>query len=335
MMGYFENIEFVYPWLLLLLLLPMALYAWKYYRSKRDNVFLRVPDVGQIANIRTWKSKFFPIIDVLRYLGLAAIIFGIARPQKTLQEEEIKAEGIDIMMVMDVSSSMLAKDFKPDRLEASKKLAANFVDKRPYDRVGLAIFAGESYTQSPITSDHKVIKEFLGSVRCGLLKDGTAIGMGLAAGVNRLKDSKAKSKIVILLTDGVSNSGYIQPMTAAEIAKEFGVKVYTIGVGTKGTAMSPIGKYRNGTFRFGMSRVEIDEALLKRISNLTNGQYFRATSNEQLAKVYDVIDQLEKTEMDITVIKRYEEYFYIFGFLALIFIVLSSLLKWTIFRIIN
>ena len=332
-MSFFENIDFVHPWMLALALIPIAAIIWGRIKKRDVQVYLNVPDLGNVPEIKSWKLRLYPIVKILNYLAIALLIVAMARPQKTLQEQEIKAEGIDIMLVMDVSSSMLAKDFDPDRLESSKVLATDFVNKRPYDRIGLAIFAGESYTQSPLTTDHKVIKQFLSGIRCGLLKDGTAIGMGLAAGVNRLKDSKAKSKIVILLTDGVNNSGYIQPMTAAEIAKEFDVKVYTIGVGTMGTALSPIAKLRDGSFRFGRTRVEIDEQLLKEISNLTGGQYFRATSHKRLQEIYNIIDRLEKTEMDITVIKRYEEYFYVFAGLGLILLLLSGLMKSTLFRV--
>jgi len=215
----------------------------------------------------------------------------------------------------------------------SKSMAAEFVGKRPYDRIGLAVFAGESFTQCPLTSDHAVLKEFLAGLQCGFLEDGTAIGMGLAAGVNRLKESLAKSKVVILLTDGVNNAGYIQPLTAAEIAKEFDVKVYTIGVGTEGTALSPVSKQRSGKYIFGMARVEIDEELLKEISNMTGGQYFRAKDEESLQRIYDQIDELEKTEMDVTVIKRYEEVYPVLLLIGILILVLDRLLKWSLLRL--
>ena len=260
------------------------------------------------------------------------LVIALARPQLTLKEEQIDAEGIDIILAMDLSSSMLAKDFKPDRLEASKVVAADFVEQRPYDRMGLTVFAGESFTQCPLTTDHKVVNEFLANLECGVLDDGTAIGMGLATGVNRLKDSEAKSKVVILLTDGVNNVGYVQPITAAEIAREFGVKVYTIGVGSTTEALSPIGRRGDGEYIFGFTRVEIDEDLLIEIADMTNGKYFRAVDEESLKQIYAEIDRLEKTKLEITTIKRHSEEYFRFAFLAMIFIGLEVFLRYTIFR---
>jgi Ca-activated chloride channel family protein len=228
---------------------------------------------------------------------------------------------------MDLSSSMLARDFNPDRLTVSKETAMEFIDKRPYDRIGLVVFAGESFTQSPLTTDHRIVKELLASMDSGLLEDGTAIGMGLASSVNRLKDSEAKSKIVILLTDGVNNAGYIKPMTAAEIAKELNVKVYTIGVGSMGEAMSPISRRSDGRYIFGLSRVEIDEELLTELSELTGGKYYRATNERSLEDVYNEIDKLEKTEIEIKIFKRYSEEYRLFLLIGLIFIGLEWLLN--------
>ncbi len=256
----------------------------------------------------------------------------MARPQLALKEEIVRADGIDIFLVMDLSSSMLARDFDPDRLEVSKRVATRFIDKRTYDRIGLAVFSGESFTQSPLTTDHAVVKQLLAGLQCGLLKDGTAIGMGLAAGVNRLKDSEAKSKVVILLTDGVNNSGYIKPLTAAEIAVEFGVKVYTIGVGSTGEALAPVSVRDDGRYLFGMTRVEIDEGLLREIAEMTGGRYFRATSAKDLEEIYDVIDTLEKTEMEITTFKRYSEEYYRFLLGGLLLIFIERVLSLTIFR---
>ena len=261
-----------------------------------------------------------------------ALVAALARPQKTLREEEVKAEGIDIMLIMDLSSSMLAKDFSPNRLEVSKKVAIDFVDKREYDRIGLVVFAGESFTQCPITTDHAILKSFLANLACGNLEDGTAIGMGLASAVNRLKESEVKSKVVILLTDGVNNAGYIKPMTAAEIAKELGVKVYTIGVGTLGNAVSPVSKKRNGEYIYGMAKVEIDEALLREISSLTGGKYYRAVNQQKLEQIYNEINQLEKTKIDVTVYKRYSEEFRMFLFWAILFLLAELICKHIILR---
>lgn len=327
----YNDITFVQPWwLLLLALLPVLVYWWyKTYDKRYTSLRVSSLPVSIRPTFRSWLAKWSPIFS---FLAAAAFILALARPQKTLQEEEIKAEGIDIFMVMDLSSSMLARDFQPDRLEASKRLGAQFIDKRPHDRIGLAVFAGESFTQCPLTSDHKVLKEFMAGLRCGFLEDGTAIGMGLAAGVNRLKESMAKSKVIILLTDGVNNAGYIQPITAAEIAKEFDVKVYTIGVGSEGTALSPVRKRNNGDYIFGMARVEIDEALLRRISDMTGGQYFRARNATGLQQIYEQIDLLEKTEMDVTVIKRYEEKFHGFVFIGIGLLLLNWLIRSTLLR---
>jgi Ca-activated chloride channel family protein len=260
------------------------------------------------------------------------MVIALARPQLTLKEEEIKAEGIDIIMVMDISSSMLAQDFQPDRLQVSKAVAKEFIDKREYDRIGLVVFAGESFTQCPLTTDHRVVKDFLDGLQCGLLDDGTAIGMGLASAVNRLKDSDAKSKVVILLTDGVNNSGYIKPITAAEIAKELETKVYTIGVGSRGQALSPVSRRSDGRYIFGMANVEIDEALLNQIAEMTGGNYYRATDESSLMAIYDEIDKLEKTEMEITTFKRYSEEFRRFLIIGLLLFLVETLLRLSIFK---
>jgi len=227
---------------------------------------------------------------------------------------------------------MLAQDFKPDRLEVSKRVASEFVDKRQYDRVGLVVFAGESFTQCPITTDHRVVKDFMSNLSCGLLEDGTAIGMGLASAVNRLKTSEAKSKVVILLTDGVNNAGYIKPNTAADIAKEFDVKVYTIGVGSMGQALSPVSRRSDGRYIFGMARVEIDETLLREIAQMTGGRYYRATTEQSLEAIYAEIDQLEKTEIDVTVFKRYSEEFGRFMIWGMGFLLLELVLRFTVLK---
>lgn len=317
-------------WLFLLLLIPAAIY----WRRRRRSVQVRigVPGVSHFAGNPGIRARIYPLLNILMYAGLALLIVAMARPRKMLKEEIVRAEGIDIFLVMDLSSSMLARDFDPDRLEVSKEVAIDFVEKRPYDRFGLAVFAGESYTQCPLTTDHRVVKDFLASLRCGILEDGTAIGMGLAAAVNRLQESEAESKVVILLTDGVNNAGYIKPMTAAEIAQEFGVRVYTIGVGSRGEALAPMSRRDDGRYIFGMARVEIDEALLREIANLTGGQYYRATSETDLVQIYDEIDKLEKTEMDVTAFKRYSEEYvpwimWGLGLLSLGFILNLSLLR--------
>jgi len=328
----FENITFVNKELFILLLLLPLLGAWYFFQYKKRYPTLQMPSLEAVKGISSWRGKLRAILPILRVLTFLFFIIALARPQQTLKEEEIKAEGIDIALVMDLSSSMLAQDFKPDRLEVSKQVASDFIDKRQHDRISLAVFAGEAFTQCPLTTDHRVLKEFLGGLKCGILEDGTAIGMGLATAVNRLKDSEAQSKVVILLTDGDNNAGYIQPMTAAEIAQEFDVKVYTIGVGSRGKALTPVSRNSNGQYIFGLANVQIDEELLGEIADLTEGKYFRATDEQSLEQIYNDIDQLEKTEIEVTTIKRYSEEFHRFVILGLIFLLLEFLLRYTVLR---
>ncbi|NNE25657.1 MAG: VWA domain-containing protein, partial [Saprospiraceae bacterium] len=303
----FQNPEFF----ILLGIIPLIA-AWFWWSKKPYEPSITISDITDFVDYPNWRGKARIILPILRTLAGIALIVALARPQLTLKEEEINAEGIDIAMVMDLSSSMLAQDFKPDRLEVSKKVAEEFVSKRIHDRIALSVFAGEAFTQCPLTTDHEVLKQFLAELKCGILEDGTAIGMGLASAINRLKDSEAKSKIVILLTDGVNNAGYIKPITAAEIAQEFDVKVYTIGVGSMGDALTPVSRRSDGQYIFGLARVEIDEALLTQIAEMTGGKYYRATSAEALQQIYDEIDVLEKTEIEITTLKRYSDEFYKF-----------------------
>ncbi|MEM6698992.1 MAG: VWA domain-containing protein, partial [Bacteroidota bacterium] len=328
----FQSIQFVNPiFFLLLLLIPIVgLIAWQ-RRSKRE-VNLKMSSLKALEATPSLRGRLRSLLPVLRALAFASLVIAMTRPQSVLQQEEVKAEGIDIMLVMDLSSSMLAQDFKPDRLEVSKAVASEFVRKREYDRMGLVVFAGEAFTQCPLTTDHKVLQEFLASLECGMLEDGTAIGMGLASSVNRLKDSEAESKVVILLTDGDNNAGYIQPITAAEIAQEFGVRVYTIGVGTMGSAYAPVGRLPGNRYRFGLVTVKIDEALLRQISGMTGGKYFRATTNEALQEIYDEIDELEKTEIEVTMIRRYSEKYHIFVFWGLVFLLLEVILRYSVLR---
>lgn len=332
MSDFFQSYQFVNPIFFLLLGLIPALAFWYYYKQEERFARMSMPSLEALDGMHSWRSRMWWMLPLLRALAFTMLVIAMARPQLILQEEEVNADGIDIMLVMDLSSSMLAQDFKPDRLEASKEVAARFIDKREHDRVGMVSFAGEAFTQCPLTTDHRVLKEFLGGLECGILEDGTAIGMGLATAVNRIKDSAAKSKVVILLTDGVNNAGYVKPMTAAEIAREFGVKVYTIGVGTMGDALAPVRKRSNGQYIFGLIPVEIDEGLLIEIAGMTGGKYFRATSEEALEKIYEDINQLEKTTIEVTAIKRYSEEFYRFVFLGLLFLFLEIILRYTVLR---
>lgn len=335
MIDYLKNIEFVDPWLLWLGIIPVAWYAWKYIKKKSSDTTFTISSSEPISSVSSWRTRLTWLPDFLRLIGLLFLIVALARPQLTLKEEEVKAEGIDIMLAIDLSSSMLAKDFEPDRLEVSKEVAVDFVKKRPYDRIGLAVFAGEAFTQCPLTTDQNILTDFLKTLMVGTLADGTAIGMGLATAVNRLKDSESKSKIVILLTDGVNNTGYIDPETASQIAEEYDVKVYTIGVGSEGNALTPVNRRSNGQYIFRMSRVQIDEALLQEISRNTGGRYFRATDRADLENIYAEIDRLEKTEIEVNVFKRYEDEFRNFLLLGLLFLGIELILRNTVLNILN
>lgn len=324
------NITLVYPYMLLLLVAIPAMFWWKRNRHVSRQAQFLLPNAEQ--GRQGWRSRLRQWVPYFRIASLSLLLLALTRPQRQFAEQNIDAEGIDIMMVMDLSSSMLAKDFTPDRLEASKAVAREFVNKRKHDRIGLVVFAGEAFTQCPLTTDHRVIDQYLANLQCGFLEDGTAIGMGLAIGVNGLKSSNTKSKVIILLTDGVNNRGYIQPVLAAELAKEIGVKIYSIGVGTTGEALSPINRTSNGEYIFGMIPVEIDEDLLRQMSTMTNGRYYRATSQTALKRIYDEIDKLEKTKMNVTVVKRYTELFYGLAAAALLLLVLEFLIQYWIAR---
>ena len=331
MIDFFSHINFVHPYFLSLLLLVPLLVFWYIRQLTKRYASMRMPAMDNFS-ASSIRGRLQVILPILRALAFIALVIALARPQKSLREEDIKAEGIDIMMAIDLSSSMLAQDFDPNRLEASKRVGRDFIAKRAYDRVGLVVFAGEAFTQCPLTTDHDVVQQFLASLECGILEDGTAIGMGLATAVNRIKDSPVKSKIVILLTDGVNNTGYVAPLQAAQVAQEFGVKVYTIGVGSTGQTMATSARRRDGRYVFNMVRVEIDEALLTQIAQMTGGKYYRATDEASLINIYDTIDQLEKTEIDVTVIKRYSEEFYWFVIIGLIFLALEVFLRYTVLR---
>lgn len=331
-MRLWNNILIHDPWWLLLLgLIPLAIW-WRSRRRLQEGVSAIEMPLATVPLKKSWRMILYACVEPLFWVSIGLMIIAMARPQSEHSEEVVKGEGIDIFLVMDLSSSMLARDFEPDRLSVSKKVAVDFVSHRTYDRIGLAVFAGESYTQCPLTNDHDVLNEYLEGLECGALEDGTAIGMGLAAAVNRLKDSDAKSKVVVLLTDGVNNAGYIRPSTAAGLAKEFGIKVYTIGVGSYGQALSPVRRRSNGDYMFGITNVEIDEDLLRQIAEDTGGKYYRAVSEESLQEVYNEIDRLEKTEVEIIVYKRYQELYYWplaagFFLLSLLFLLRSTLVR--------
>lgn len=331
-MSWLSGIEFKDPDVLWLLLLVPAMVAWYIWRLRKDRAQLRFSHTGHLHGIKvTLRQQMVHAPMVLRCLAMAVFIVALARPQSTSSWQDVTSEGIDIVISMDISGSMLAEDFKPNRLEASKKVAMDFIGQRPNDRIGLVVFAGESFTQCPLTTDHSVIQNLFKGVENGMLEDGTAIGMGLANGVKRLKDSEAISKVVILLTDGENNAGSIAPLTAAEIAKEFGVRVYTIGVGTHGTAPFPM------TNMFGQRvyqdvEVRINEDLLTQVAEMTGGRYFRATDNESLKKVYEEIDQLEKSKIDVTEFRKRKEEFLPLALLGLLLFGLELLLRNTLLR---
>lgn len=326
-----KHISFAHPlYFGLLLLIPFMLW-WQQRTRKKANAAMRLTTLSGIAFVKpTWRVSFRPVLTVMRVIALVALIIALARPQSSNVTENIDSEGVDIVLSVDVSGSMLAEDLKPNRIEAAKKVAMNFVDQRPTDRLGLVIFSGESFTQCPITIDHNVLKEQISQVKSGVLVDGTAIGMGLATGVDRLRYAKGKSRILILLTDGVNNTGLIDPMTALEIAKSYKVRVYTIGVGTEGQAPFPV------QTPFGIQKqmvpVQIDEPLLRKIATETGGKYFRAVNNRSLDAIYKEIDTLEKTKIEISSYKHYAELFFPFALIAVICLVLEMVLRYTVFR---
>ncbi len=327
-----ENIEFANPeFFWLLLLLPLAL-LWYLFKRREQTASLKISSIKGFAK-EGILPKLKPLLFLFRLLALAAIVVAMARPQtEDISTRTKTTKGIDIVMAIDVSSSMLARDLKPNRLSALKDVAADFIRKRPNDRIGLVVYAGEGYTKTPITSDKSIVLSALREITYGQLNDGTAIGMGLATSVNRLKESRAISKIIILLTDGVNNSGFIEPQTAADLAVEFGIKTYTIGLGTNGNALTPIEYNADGSFRYGMRKVEIDEKLLKAIAKSTGGKYFRATDNEKLEAIYDEINKLEKTEIEEFKYYKYEEKFRPWVLLAGALLLFEWVMRNTLFR---
>ena len=332
---WWNDIQFANPELFVLFaIIPILVLAYV-LRLKDNKASIRL---STLSSIDASEDKLMIILRHtpfgLSILAFSFIIISLARPQSSLSWQDVTTEGIDIVLAMDISGSMLAEDLKPNRLEASKAVAQDFIAGRPSDRIGLVTFSGESFTQSPLTTDHSVLKNLFKDVKNGMIEDGTAIGMGLATSVNRLRDSDAKSKVVILLTDGSNNSGSVPPMTAAEIAREFGVRVYTIGVGTNGKAPFP---YQNafGQISYQSVEVKIDEKTMQEIANLTGGQYFRATNNRSLEAIYKEIDELEKSKIEVTEYRKKKEEFFPFALIAAIFLLMEFGLKNTFLRTIN
>ena len=328
----FKGIDFTQKEFLWLLLLLPCMMFWHVLKHKKQTAQFSISSVQGFQRNTVWSTlKHF--LFVLRMSAVVLVVLALARPQTVDVSSKTKTtRGIDIVMAIDVSASMLAKDLKPNRLEALKNVASDFIKGRPNDRIGLVEYAGESYTKTPITSDKSIVLQSLKEIKYNtVITGGTAIGMGLATSVNRIKDSKAKSKIIILLTDGVNNAGFIDPQTASELAVEYGIKTYTIGLGTNGMALSPIA-IRNGVFQYGKIQVEIDEELLKEIAKVTGGKYFRATNNRKLKEIYKEIDKLEKTEVEEFKFYNYEEEFRPLIWIALGLLLLEFLLRFTIFR---
>ncbi len=327
-----SKFEFANPEFLWLLVLLPIIVLWHFFTRKKDTASVTFSNTSSFSN-GSILSKLKPFLYLLRLAAIGSLIIALARPRNKEVTTKTKAnKGIDIVMAIDVSASMLAKDLKPNRLEALKKVAGNFIDKRPNDRIGIVVYAGESFTQTPITSDKRIVKNTIRSLKWGQLDGGTAIGMGLGSGVNRLKDSKAKSKVIILLTDGVNNSGNIDPKTATELAKSLNIKVYTIGLGTNGTAQMPVARGMDGKLIYNRVPVKIDEELLKYIAKETKGKYFRATSNSKLNKIYDEINKLEKTKIEEFKYTNFEEMFRRFVLIALALVFIEMLLRFTVFR---
>ncbi len=326
-----SEVTFAHPKILFLLLLIIPAIVWYIYRQKK------VPSV-QVSSTKSvedlpvsYKEILSHILFVLRLAVIGLLVIALARPQSSNSWENVSTQGIDIVLALDISGSMLAQDLKPDRLEASKNVAIEFISGRPNDRIGLVVFSGESFTQCPLTTDHAVLINLFKDIKSGIIEDGTAIGVGLANAVKRLKDSDAISKVIILLTDGVNNQGAINPITSAELAKIFGIRVYTIGVGTEGVAKYPV-RDMFGRTRLMKMDVEIDEETLLHISDITNGKYFRATDNNKLRQIYLEIDRLEKSKINVKEFSRKEEEYMPFVLIGFILLLVEFLIRRTILR---
>ncbi len=326
-----NGITFAQPAFFWLLgLIPLIIFFYFFYLRKKTSQITFSGFAVFIGLKQSFRLQMQSLPFILKILAFALAVAALARPQSTSSGQNVTTEGIDIILALDISSSMLAEDLKPNRIEAAKKVADDFIDSRPNDRIGLVVFGGESFTQCPLTTDHSVLKNLFGGIQSGMLADGTAIGEGLATAVNRIRKSTAKSKVIILLTDGVNNIGAIAPETAGEIAKTFGIRVYTIGVGTRGMApypfKTPFGiQYQN-------MEVQIDENILQQIASETDGKYFRATNSTKLKEIYDSIDKLEKTKIDVTEFRKHTEEFYPWAIAALLLLIADLALRFTVFK---
>lgn len=327
-----SSFEFASPYFLYGLIIIPLLIVWYIFRGRRQSAYIRFADTSFFSRLpRSWRAYCRHMLFVLELSAMTLLFIALARPQSSSTNQKVNVEGIDIVMTIDISSSMLAQDLKPDRLEAAKEVGSDFIKGRPDDRIGLVVFASETFTQVPLTTDHGMILNMLKDMRCGMLEDGTAIGDGLASSVSRLKDSEAISKVVILMTDGDNNAGSVDPSTAAEMAKLFGVRVYTIGVGTRGKAPYPVHD-QYGRKYFQQLDVNINEPLLQQIADETGGKYFRATSNEKLEQIYAEIDQLERSKIEVNEFKRVHEEFLPFVLWATALLLLAFALRHTVFK---
>lgn len=326
-----EDLSFAYPYVLWFLLVIPAMIFWHYFKGRKREPGINYSYLKFLDGVSSnWKEKLKDVPIFLRAAALTFMIIALARPQTFSSGENIYAEGIDISLVLDISGSMLAEDLRPNRLESAKNVIDKFIEGRVSDRIGLVVFSRYAFTQCPLTVDYNVLRNLLSEIKSGMIEDGTAIGNALANGTNRLKDSEAKSKIIILLTDGVNNAGEVDPLTAVEIAKNYGIRIYTIGVGTRGEAPYPV--QTPFGIRYQMVPVEIDEALLKNIAESTGGQYFRATDNRTLNEIYNKIDKLEKTKVEVTSYQSAAELYYGWLKIGLLLILLELILSKTIFR---
>lgn len=324
-----SNIEFAHPWVLLGLVVVPLMVGWWLWRYRKQDAAVQHSDIAVFDGVgRTLRARLRWLPYALRVVAVAAMVVALARPQSSLSRQEMTVEGIDIVMAMDISGSMLAEDFKPNRLEAAKRVAADFVEGRKSDRMGLVVFAGQAFTQVPLTVDHHVLLQQLGGVKSGIVRDGTALGDGLATAINRIKDSEAKSKVIILLTDGVNNQGSVDPLSAAEIAKLYGIRLYTIGVGSLGKAPYPF-RDQLGRVHYQNIDVEIDEPLMEQMAGMTDeGRYFRATNKKALQDIFSQIDEMEKSKIDVTQYAQKRDEQGVWLWMALVALTLELLLRW-------
>ncbi|MBK6994012.1 MAG: VWA domain-containing protein [Lewinellaceae bacterium] len=312
----------------LLLFLPLAWLVWR----KEAGISLRMTQPNSQMDDPSLRTKIRGKLSWLRWLSLALLVLAMVRPQRKWEEEKIKADALDIVLSMDISPSMLSKDFEPDRLSVAKRVAADFVAKRPHDRIGLVAFSAEAFTQCPLTTDRRVVQTFINELAVGRLEDGTAVGMGLATAVNRLKDSPSRSKIVVLLTDGENNAGYIAPLKAAEIAQTLGIRVYSVGIGTEGVVISPAQRNPDGSYSFAQRYMKFDTQLLEEIAAATGGKFYRAFSERDLEAIYAEIDRLEKTKIEVSTVRRTTDYFHWLIGAAVFLLLIEILGTWGLMR---